>query len=244
MVEAVIDDTVAVSNHKLVAVLQSAEAFVDGALSLTSTSSHAYMDKAHAFVWEVDNVDNSGIVDGSLSRRIVHTSFISDVIPPPEAPPSASPKKAYSKPSFSSVLSKFSLVLSDDGEEEDVPPARHDHGDTTQADAVLHAGDMCWLCGSWRQVEFRWNPPVSGPIANTSVSVRASFDDWASVPLAPQPDGTWMVARMVPSVRVFFVFDVDGVSRIAEDEMFEPTMLGMDYARQVWLLCTTPMVTH
>ena len=39
--------------------------------------------------------------------------------------------------------------------------------------------------------------------------------------------------RMVPSARVFFIFEVDGVTRIAEDEMFEPTKLGADNPKKV-----------
>ncbi len=47
------------------------------------------------------------------------------------------------------------------------------------------------------QVTFAWRPPTSGPIANSSVMLRGSFDDWRPTPLVQQESGDWTVTRMV-----------------------------------------------
>jgi hypothetical protein len=74
---------------------------------------------------------------------------------------------------------------------------------------------------------------MSGPIANTSVLLRASFDDWRPSPLTLQDSGEWTVTRVVPPSKQFFVFEVDGVIRVAEDEVFAPTSTGTSTSAQV-----------
>ena len=46
--------------------------------------------------------------------------------------------------------------------------------------------------------------------------------------MTPNDDGTWELTRVIPATRVHFVFDVDGVHRIAEDEMF-----GNEYEKYI-----------
>jgi hypothetical protein len=79
---------------------------------------------------------------------------------------------------------------------------------------------------------------MSGPIASSSVVMRASFDEWKPHPLTLEDDGEWKVTRLVPPSKHFFVFEVDGVVRVAEDEMFVPTAPGQLTQRQVRLVLT------
>jgi hypothetical protein len=75
------------------------------------------------------------------------------------------------------------------------------------------------------QVTFRWTAPLSGPFALEKVCLRASFDNWKRCAMEPTPDdeGEWVVTRMAPATRFHFVFEVDGIIRVAEDIMFMPT---------------------
>ncbi len=56
---------------------------------------------------------------------------------------------------------------------------------------------LCYRVTLGGQVTFSWRPPTSGPIANSSVLLRASFDEWRPCPLVQQDNGDWTVTRMV-----------------------------------------------
>ena len=45
--------------------------------------------------------------------------------------------------------------------------------------------------------------------------------------------GEWTLTRMVPPGKLFFVFEVDGVVRVAEDQLFIPTLPGVGSQAQV-----------
>jgi hypothetical protein len=208
--------------------IESAAAFVEGALGVKSQSSHHYIEQGDAYVWESDQIANSREVDSSFSRRIVPIRTVLDSAPLTET-----------KTAIGGVVSVASVADLEDelglSEEKHSDVITHLTGPKKSriVASSAHAGDMCWICGGWRQLTFRWCPPVSGPIANTSVTLRASFDNWATIPMTPKDDGTWEVDRMVPSTRVYFMYEVDGVPRIAEDERFEPTKLGIHSAKEV-----------
>jgi hypothetical protein len=208
--------------------IDSAAAFVEGALGAKSQSSHHYIEHGAAYVWEADQIVNSREVDSSFTRRIVPLRTVLDSVPATEV-----------KSAVNTVVSVVSVAdleeelgLSE-GKHTDVIAHLTSPKRTRPLHATVHTADMCWICGEWRQLTFRWCPPVSGPIANSSVTLRASFDNWAPVPMIPKDDGTWEVDRMVPSTRVYFMYEVDGIPRIAEDERFEPTKLGIHSAKEV-----------
>jgi len=77
---------------------------------------------------------------------------------------------------------------------------------------------ICWLCGRWRPVTFKYAAPISGPIARRYVLLVASFDDWVPQLLKPSSDGSaYHLNRMVPSRPFYFAFIVDGVMRAGMD---------------------------
>jgi hypothetical protein len=84
-------------------------------------------------------------------------------------------------------------------------------------DRVAH--NACAL----QQYTFEWRSPQSGPLATAAVLVATSFNQWKPFPLFQQDDGGWARRVMVPHGRFTFLFEVDGVTRVSENEMYEPT---------------------
>jgi hypothetical protein len=68
------------------------------------------------------------------------------------------------------------------------------------------------------EIEFKWTPGVSGPDDQDPIFIHLDFEDWANDLLEKQPDGSYLIYRMVPPKKIKYFFTADGVPRVAEDK--------------------------
>lgn len=96
-----------------------------------------------------------------------------------------------------------------------------DHGYGKQSAEEQVTADPCWICGGWRPYVFTWRPGLSGPAASR-VYLLTSFDRFrVKDALKLDDDGVFRLARMVPPGIFRFLFEVDGVLRASQEELYE-----------------------
>lgn len=69
----------------------------------------------------------------------------------------------------------------------------------------------CWICATWREIEFIYRPSLSGPVPRENVRLYTSFDKWLPQQMEFDPkENVWRLIRMTPCATFFAVYEIDG----------------------------------
>jgi hypothetical protein len=80
----------------------------------------------------------------------------------------------------------------------------------------------CWICERWSEIEFIWEPGVSGIGDRDPIYLHLDIDEWKPDLMERDADGVFKVARMCPPGQVRFFFTHDGIVRLAHDKPRKP----------------------
>ena len=108
----------------------------------------------------------------------------------------------------------------------------HVHG--RYCTAICHASPCAPL-----QFLFQWRSGTSGPCANR-VRLLCSFDDWQPHDMQAEEGRVFELARMVPGHRFYFMFEVDGKYRAAQDELYMRRAIPVSHEMRVKFAATSP----
>lgn len=76
----------------------------------------------------------------------------------------------------------------------------------------------CWICERWSEIEFTWEPGVSGLGDRDPIYLHLDIDDWRPDLMIKETDGSFKVVRMCPPGTIRYFFTHDGIVRLAQDK--------------------------
>lgn len=77
----------------------------------------------------------------------------------------------------------------------------------------------CWICERWSEVEFIWEPGVSGLGDRDPIYLHLDIDEWRPDLMVKDTEGIFRVVRMCPPGAIRYFFTHDGKVRLALDKL-------------------------